>query len=386
MIFNLKNKENLEKSNYFPAIDGLRFLAFLLVFIHHFNTNGIPTQLLFLHSYGWIGVELFFVLSSFLLTKLAIKEIYKAGLLSIKKFFIRRILRIWPLYFTFILFMFILQSASINVTFGIPYIKALLPRLMGLLTFTDNLWCAVGSYNGAIPYIAHLWTVSLEEQYYLLIPFVLPFLVKLNKKELLMLGSGILAFFLIMRAISIGLALPHPFIWTLPIQCDAFLLGTLLALGVFDSVLLKMNNLVKFCFGFLFLGLLYFLPNVSSNRMGVILIYTIISISFTLIVDSVVKTNNKFVNIVFANKIARYLGKISYGLYVFHFFAIAYADRFIDNCVSRIFTRGTSIYWLAALSITLLFAILISAISYELFEKRFLIFKKKFTTIESRPI
>jgi peptidoglycan/LPS O-acetylase OafA/YrhL len=82
---------------YFPELDGLRFIAFALVFIHHAPSlnNRVMGAL---HRFGWIGVDLFFALSAFLFVKILSKEFDKTGTITIGKFYIRRGLRIWPIY------------------------------------------------------------------------------------------------------------------------------------------------------------------------------------------------------------------------------------------------------------------------------------------------
>ncbi len=86
---------------YLPEVDGLRFFAFLLVFIHHFRVSE-NVFFKYLHEFGWVGVDLFFLLSAFLLTYLLRREYSEKNNINIRFFFIRRVLRIWPLYFIYI--------------------------------------------------------------------------------------------------------------------------------------------------------------------------------------------------------------------------------------------------------------------------------------------
>lgn len=90
------------KRIYFPELDGLRFFAFLLVFVHHHILLKKVPIFSILHTEGWVGVDLFFALSAFLFTKLLIAEYNKTKTISFRKFYIRRIFRIWPIYFLFI--------------------------------------------------------------------------------------------------------------------------------------------------------------------------------------------------------------------------------------------------------------------------------------------
>lgn len=111
----------MNRADYFPAIDGLRFYAFLLVFFFHFDSYVISD---FISTIGWSGVEFFFLISGFLLTKILTKEYKQSNSIKVYKYFICRILRIWPLYFIYILgitlisVVLIHQPVSISRLFG----------------------------------------------------------------------------------------------------------------------------------------------------------------------------------------------------------------------------------------------------------------------------
>ena len=86
-----------------PELDGLRFIAFFLVFLHHlpFPKSILAESRLLssVHTFGWVGVDIFLVLSAYLLTCLALAEVSRTGGFDVRRFYIRRIARIWPLYF-----------------------------------------------------------------------------------------------------------------------------------------------------------------------------------------------------------------------------------------------------------------------------------------------
>lgn len=359
---------------YFPKLDGLRFLAFLLVFVHHYPVLAGFFEPFRLH--GWIGVELFFVISSYLLTKLLDQEIKQTDKILMKNYFLRRILRIWPLYFGYIFIMLFLTNFA--------NLKMCILRLAGLLTFTDNLMTAKLNFNEYISYAGHLWTISLEQQYYIFLPFFVYFARKTRLKTILFCSAAIWLFMIIGRIISVQLELKHPFIWVLPIQADAFLFGTLLGLGVFNRVFNKINNSIKLLVGVLLLSIIFFIPNVDEIGANQVVIYIILAFGFMLVLDGILKNQQKWSNI-FSSKIIRYLGKISYGLYVYHMICIAYIPKFIQNNYFFVF-KDTFLYRLSICFITLILTISISALSYELYEKWFLKQKEKFTIISSRPV
>ena len=304
-------KNSTVNSFYFPRLDGMRFLAFLLVFFHHFPSCDFrPDKLV--SKYGWSGVELFFVLSSFLLTRLIKREIEKTGGISYKKFYLRRILRIWPLYFFYILLIlsvFGLAKPPDSVSYG---------RILGLFTFTDNLWSSVSGNNTALHYVAHLWTISLEEQFYLFLPFVVPVLLKMRKKSQNAAFIFSWSFLIISRIISVLLHYSHPFIYVLPIQGDAFLFGTFMGIGYFDNVLKKLNREVEILLGLACLAVSWSIPPITVLGYAMVVSYCFLAIGFSLLMDGINNSNLRIISFAFGDRLIRYLGKISFGLYVYH--------------------------------------------------------------------
>src|SRR5262245_32561138 len=106
---------------YFPELDGLRFVAFILVYLYH---GGIPWRLgcriagesaaRALRDNGWVGVQLFFILSGYLIATLLLRERARFGRIDIRAFWVRRILRIWPLYFLMVAIVFIVLPEAVK--------------------------------------------------------------------------------------------------------------------------------------------------------------------------------------------------------------------------------------------------------------------------------
>ena len=119
------------KSLYFPALDGVRFFAFLLVFVHHLPRL-VSGPLAFVHDHGWVGVHVFLFLSAYLLTAILKAEHGAEGPIFIGRFLVRRALRIWPLYFVFCAF----AIGSIFIRHTYQHVE--LPHILGLATFTEN--------------------------------------------------------------------------------------------------------------------------------------------------------------------------------------------------------------------------------------------------------
>ena len=161
------NKSVIEKQHtgsYLVQLDGLRFVAIALVLVDHFTAaiNKIPM--------GPLGVNLFFVLSGFLITRILInsREKFKGNPQGFrdyfKRFFIRRSLRIFPVYYLCILLLFILN---------VPPVREKLPWF---LTYTSNIYMAL--HQTWMGMVDHFWSLSVEEQFYLLFPAVIFFTPK----------------------------------------------------------------------------------------------------------------------------------------------------------------------------------------------------------------
>ena len=366
-------KQN-EKNFYFPELDGLRFIAFFLVFIHHsvFFTK-IP-RLTFLHSNGWIGVDLFFVLSSYLFTKLLINEYSKTNTINIRKFYIRRLFRIWPIYFLLVIFSIILtcyvRGGIIDHQFWL--------RILGLVTFTDNIFSAFGGYN-PILFTPHLWTISYEEQFYLVIPLLILFLIRSTIKKRLLIFIFTLISLNLVRIIFIANDIPNQAIWTLPItHFDSILMGIVIGFGGYDFILKKISSINLMVLAVISFLLICLIPDLNHHSYWLVLTYNLIALSTSFLLGAVLKSD--LLKKLLSNNIMVFLGKRSYGLYLFHILGNT-ITTFIMHSVLRI----SESYFLDFL-LSFLITVLIATISYSFIEKPFLVLKKRYEVVKSRPI
>ena len=122
----------MQKKRYFKSFDALRFLAFFKVFLFHLPIQHFPF-FSYVKAGGGIGVMFFFVLSGFLITYIILEEKEEKGSLNLKNFFLRRILRIWPLYYAMILFAFLT-----------PWILELLGLTASHAGYEPNWWMSIG--------------------------------------------------------------------------------------------------------------------------------------------------------------------------------------------------------------------------------------------------
>jgi peptidoglycan/LPS O-acetylase OafA/YrhL len=177
-------------ATHIPSLDGLRAVSIgLVILAHAAATAGAPHWLdkPAITSLGNVGVRFFFVISGFLITTLLLRDVDRYGQIRLKLFYLRRALRILPAAFVYIGTMWALHLAGvIDLNFEVPsreYVDSAIPHLLHALTFTANY---NHDYNW---YYNHLWTLSVEEQFYLLWPFTLFFL---GLRRGLLIGCAIL--------------------------------------------------------------------------------------------------------------------------------------------------------------------------------------------------
>lgn len=354
---------------YRPELDCLRFFAFLFVFVSHafaieigyYTHLGMPhAAALWLSkaiAVGGFGVALFFVLSSYLITELLIREHSRTGRLDVKSFYIRRALRIWPLYFFFLLLVyFLIPQQSIYALSG-TYLAA-------MLLFAGNWACVFFGGMGA-SVAGPLWSVSVEEQFYLAWPLIIS---RLGVKRLKTVCFVVIVIANLTRIVMEKKGAGFVAFWCNTITwLDAIAAGALLALYLRGGVprLSQVQRVLLFAGGFI----VWLMP----ARYSEFLIYPDI-VAYPLIVAGSVMMLLAVLGSRFTNPILVYLGRISYGLYVWHVLALA--------IVSLLLTKYSPLYALAGFAAT----ILLSAISYRWLEQPFLKLKKRFTHVASRPV
>lgn len=365
---------------YFPNLNGLRFIAAFLVIIHHieqfksiFKIDNYYKTIPFIGVIGKLGVVLFFVLSGFLITYLLLTEEFIFKKISIGKFYVRRMLRIWPLYF-FIILLAILVLPNIEI-FNLPNFSKdiiysnLTIKLILFALFFPNL---VISIYGIIPYASHTWSIGTEEQFYLVWPVIL----KYFKRNRIFLMVFIIVFYLVMGLFlssNYSNFIPYKEVfktfWT-TFNIDCMAIGGLFAILLFqkNKLLSLLQNNVLFYLT-LFITLILMLRGVYIPKLH----YEFYSILFGIIILNFA-TNNT-IKISLENRIFNYLGNISYGLYMYHSIGIVFA-LFICKHINLV-----SNWLLYPLSITI--TILLAGVSYKYFESYFLKFKNKFTKVIS---
>lgn len=359
----------VRKSRYEPALDGLRVLAFGLVLFHHLpRYDGVAT-LEMLNSYGWVGVELFFVISSYLFFTLFQAEEAKDGRIAIGHFYIRRLLRIYPLMVAFPTLMIFMYGKWDQESFI---------RWASIAMFADNLMTLMKGYNVAIPLSTHLWTLSFEFQVYIFIPaaYLVYRAVGLRK---FLIGLLIFSVFcLVLRALfAYGGAL-HPSIWVTPLlRPDSVLLGLALAIGK-PRWHWSISLVVAIAAGAIFTSqpLPWMAPWSSVTQ------YPTAAIMCAAFIDAVLRC--PALHACFSWKPLRPLGTVSFGLYVYHFWGIRSAAHTLQWLGINAESSGLPVYYPCLTLTTIAITVAVSAVSYRLLEKPFAKVKMRFTAVDGR--
>jgi peptidoglycan/LPS O-acetylase OafA/YrhL len=304
--------------SYFPQLDSIRGLSFIAIFLFHAARISQKTFFLadfirYIFSNLPLAIDVFFVLSSFLLTWLGLMEYKKRGNFSFKNYFRRRALRIWPLYF-FILFLGFIVIPAFAAYF---HVKVTLPNAWYYIFFIANFYTIDHVF-----FLRILWTISVEEQFYLFWGGSLKFF----NKNLKAVTSTLI---LISVSFSVGAILLNASTYfnTLTYLFD-FACGGSAALFVFNKnkAIQWLQNLTTFQRNLFYLYLVvhfilfYFLNHFSAGitNQFIALINRYIFVIYIAVFIARQVANNSQSTFLAKNRFLNFTGKISYGLYCYH--------------------------------------------------------------------
>ncbi|WP_105892593.1 acyltransferase family protein [Haemophilus influenzae] len=361
---------------YRPEIDGLRAIAVISVIIYHLNENWL--------SGGFLGVDIFFVISGFLITGIIITEIQQNSF-SLKQFYTRRIKRIYPAFIT----VMALVSFIASVIFIYNDFNKLRKTIELAIAFLSNFY--LGLTQGYFDLSAnenpvlHIWSLAVEEQYYLIFPLILILAYK-KFREIKVLFIITLILFFILLATSF---IPANFYKEVLHQSNIYylsnlrfpelLVGSLLAiyhnLSASKQASKQASNVIAILSTLLLFSCLFLMNNDIAYIPGITLILPCI---FTALIIHTTSQNN-IIKLCLSNKVIVFIGKISYSLYLYHWIFIAFAyyitgEKQINN---------------QSIAIVIILTIIFSVLSYYLIEqpirKSKLNFKQSFLYIYFIP-
>lgn len=344
-----------------PGLEGLRALAVIAVVWHHTHPgiNGLPQT-----TKGFLGVDAFFVLSGFLIATLLIEERGRNGRISLWRFYMRRALRIFPLYYSVLA---ALTVYSLLAAPGSSNLKAqFLSELPSHATFTSN-WIDM---EGAHSLMAISWSLSAEEQFYLLWP---PVFVWLGRHVLWLLAVLVG----LNQAINFGLldgwltaiGLPYSHYWILQVTFTPILLGILLAFALQNAVARSFLE--------------------RATRQRALFLFLVFSVAFAAIsADDVRGLPRLAVHLAIAAFLAdivlrpttgpsrwlewrplAFVGTVSYGVYLLHMIVL----HFVRRALTGAELEAPSLLFVGCLAAT----VGLATISYRYLERPFLLLKRR---------
>jgi peptidoglycan/LPS O-acetylase OafA/YrhL len=346
---------------YLDSLDGIRAISIFLVLGSHakltnyinLNINNISiTNYLF---NGILGVVIFFVLSGFLITYLLIYENRKNNDINIKKFYIRRLFRIFPVYYLNIIFLiFFSYFTDFN---------------LGLREVIISLFC-LGDFFSTQWVMSHYWSLSIEQQFYLFWPFVVKYSIN-NTKFFFILIFLLTILSPIFRVIFFYNGLIFLKNFSIFSNIQSLTIGTLFAFLYFNysSTLISILNFKTSFFRLLFVFVIYLFWVLDvSGVLKIVTVpfgYTVISLCIGYLIVSLITIKKGISYKILNNQVVKFFGKISYSIYIWQQFI--FSDIFSNHFNIHVLTK-------------LILILVCSIISYNLIEKQFIKLQRKFIT------
>lgn len=362
-----------------PNLDPLRFILASLVVIFHVpivsRTVGMPywNDSPIFHR-GFVAVFVFFTLSGFLITFLLLKEKQKTGTVSIRKFYIRRMLRIWPVYYLVLIFGLIYYNVLLpllNVEFPVDY--SILEALFLNVFFLPNVfgkWYDIGSI------LIVMWSIGIEEQFYLLWGPLSKYLPQHH-------FARFLAGFAVVYGIVFWFSPLSPVLFKYQMYFYYFAVG-----GLFAT--LALNNRVNYDrmifhpgaqVAILVVFVLYFTTDIFLNAMPLWAVRLLDPFLFSYMILNF--GFNPRMLFAIESRVLNYLGQISYGIYMYHMIALNFV-LFLFLQFRWDMSLGNTASVVAINLLTFALTIIGSAVSYKYMEQYFLGLKAKFRVMKSR--
>lgn len=357
------------KSKYKSGVDALRALSVILVLFYHAKLEA-PIFNIF-NSNGFVGVDIFFVISGYLITRILVEEYYLSNNISFSNFYLRRAKRLFPALFLMLIIVLITGFILLNSVDLVNLSKSSISSLFyisNIFFYLDNI--AYGTESSFLKPLLHTWSLSIEEQFYLLFPLFLFFFFKIFKKiKILIFCLVFICFLLVIFSTFLAYKAPVFNFFNTISRSFELLSGAIFFLCEKKFNISKINKSIRkilFYFSLVFILLTIFFYNSNFHPS----ILTFILCFFTGLY-LVLYNKEYFVDIFFSSKYIIKLGYISYSLYLWHFPIFAFAritDNFNNDFVKSIF---------------IIISLVIALLSYKFIENpiRYKVSNKKFIII-----
>lgn len=374
---------------YFPGLNGVRFVAAAAVIVWHVEAfkhmAGLPNlvHLPALPALGVQGVNLFFVLSGFLITYLLLSEVQATGTVHVRKFYVRRILRIWPLYFLLVILgLFVLPHVLPFAPLAHNHEGGLLAKLTLFAFMLPNVALVL---FGHIPFMGPLWSIGVEEQFYLTWPVMLR---RFARKP----GTLLAVVVLIMLALRLAWLVTHHLVrsrWGPIPAMDTFalILNDLrfecMAIGGLAALTLHRNatallrwlfhpvtQLTAYTLAILGVAWGVTLPIIGHACFALVFATALINIA-----------GNPRTLLRLENRLCGFMGRVSYGLYMFHAIAIVAAINYLPRWIDP--AGQPMVFNMSLYALTIAGTTALAAASFYGFESAILRLKDRFAVVAS---
>ena len=307
----------MNQNQYRPDIDGLRAIAVLSVLLHHLNASFLPG--------GFVGVDIFFVISGYLITSHIYKEI-SDGTFSLKQFYKRRINRIAPALVTVVVASLVVGAVVLSPEDLVRLTKSSVYAMLGLSNIF--FWREYGDYfagNAGEAPLLHTWSLGVEEQFYVVWPLLILILIKLNRRWYIVGAFAILTIgAIVVSQIAIGIFALASY-YLIPSRFFELMIGGLLALViVYKRPSSRFYSGLSFISGFLLIGGSLFFLNKSSAFPGINALWPCLGAALLIWAGSI--RHPHYLSRLLTSHPMVFIGLISYSLYLWHWPLIAYLN------------------------------------------------------------
>lgn len=359
------------------ALDGLRGVAVLLVMAAHFERFIPPKNwampLKTLMTYGWCGVDLFFALSGFLITGILLAT--RADESYLMAFYARRAIRIFPIYYATLVGVLVFAAVVPGFSDRVP------PTWQWPFYFIYlTNWIPAFTGNWPSNVIGHFWSLAVEEQYYLIWPFVI---MLFKRRIVAKIAITLAAIALVVRCIVVSTHGTSPAVELATItRCDALALGSLGAIYFSErqrEAGIKLLSIAAFALG-VFSIVIVLLPNEEArSRFWQTAGLSLLAISFSALVTHLSFEDGRttFVQKVFRTAGLRRIGRYSYGMYVYHVPVLGICEVLLFRRLPEMLRQSVA-FTLGYVLFLSVVTYVVASISYEVFERPILELKRNF--------
>jgi peptidoglycan/LPS O-acetylase OafA/YrhL len=345
--------QGLDRS-HLPSLDGLRAVAAFLVVFYHCFFPALP---------GGLGVLAFFVLSGFLITWLLLKEEERLGKVSLKLFYIRRSLRIFPAFYAYWL---LVMGAHVIARKPIA-----MGQSIASLLYVSNYYQAI--FGDPQTGLSHTWSLGVEEQFYLLWPITF-LLLKGNRHRKIFLLWSIAGVWLYRELLVFVVHAHHQYIYqAFETRADHLLIGCLLAVLLSEGLWVPLWRSVTAVPSLLWLTIgLLVCSSLGNDRYGSLyrdaVGFVVDPVLIAILIVQVIAHSSVGLGVVLNWRWVRYLGTISYGIYLYHPHAILVADKLTGR-----------LPLVVSMLVGILSVIAVASVSYWFLEEPLLRMRARFT-------